>query len=381
MARVGNDEWSWGRDAASVVAHDKAVAEAWERRAWREPQGVVTARYADLPRAMNPKELAEYKDWQYQASYFPFQRFDRLEIRHWVELEGFDPADETTSGAWVPAEFVFNPKALPYLQGATPPLAGASTSSGMAAFPTLAGAMERGLLEIIERDAFMVLWLTHRATTEIDRASLPQTLRTRVDALKEAGVRVAFRDISLDSVPVILAFGQCVHKHFTAVTTAAAFSAERAADHALTELEASVSAALLQDDGLPTPTPESVMSPEDHGCLYAQRRYFRRADWLAAPGEKSSLTEVERNRPRLVDRLTAALNERGYWIYSRDFVNGEASLQQGRTPLLIVGVLVPGLIPMSFGYGTEPAAMPRLDRFGGMWRPNRRQASFPHPFQ
>jgi ribosomal protein S12 methylthiotransferase accessory factor len=382
MARVGDDEWSWGRDADSGVAHDKAVAEAWERRAWREPQGIVTARYADLPRAIDPKELVQYNDWQYEASCFPFRPFDRREIRHWVELERFDRTDETVPRAWVPAEFVYSSKSLPCLHGATPaPLAGACTSSGMAAFPTRAGAMERGLLEVIERDAFMVLWLTHRVTREIDRALLPDALKARVDALKEAGVRVVFRDISLDSVPVILAFGQCVCRHFTVVTTAAAFSAERAADHALTELEASVSAALLQDDRLPTPAPESVRSPEDHCHLYAQRRYFRRADWLAAPGETSSLTEVERDRPRSIDRLLAALNERGYRIYRRNFVNDKASLHQGRTPLHIVRALVPGMIPITFGYGTEPVAMPRLDRFGGMWRPNRRQAFFPHPFQ
>ena len=376
-ARVGDDEWSLGMDVSARVAHDKAIAEAWERRTWREPTGLTTARHGELPQAIDPSGLVQFEDWQYDAPHFPFQKFDRQTVRLWVELEKIGQLNEAAHNAWVPAEFVFLATKLSYPEG-TKPLARASTS-GMAAFPTLDGAIERGLLELVERDALMIAWLTRRPAPTIDQASLPQALRSRVDALARAGVRIVLKDISADSVPVVLAFGQHAGRCFTIVKTAAAFSAEAAAGHALAELEARVLSALPRD-GRPTPTPQSVVSPQDHFNLYAQPRYFRRADWLAAPGKTTSLRKVEQDRPGTVERLLATLGELGHQAFCYCFSSHHASLHQGRTPLHVVRVLVPGLVPVNFMYGTEALGMPRLDRFGGAWRPIRKRAVFPHPF-
>jgi len=360
------------------VAHDKAIAEAWERRAWHEPTGLTTARCGELPQAIDPQGWVQFEDWQYEAPRFPFQKFDRQTVRPWVELERIGHLNEGAHNIWVPAEFVFLAAKLSYPEG-TRPSVHASTS-GMAAFPNLDGAIERGLLELVERDAFMVAWLTRRPAPTIDRASLPRALGLRVDALARAGVQTVLKDISLDSVPVVLAFGQHAGRCFTIVKTAAAFSAEAAADHALAELEAGVLSASSRDGG-PVPTPQSVVFPKDHFDLYAQRRYFRRADWLVAPEKTTSLREVEQGRPGTVERLLVVLGELGYRAFCHRFSNNhQASLHQGRTPLHVVRVLVPGLIPINFMYAAEALGMPRLGRFGGVWRANRRRVVFPHPF-
>jgi len=53
-----------------------------------------------------------------------------------------------------------------------------------------------------------------------------------------------------------------------------------------------------------------------------------------------------------------------------------AALDQGRVPLHVVRAIVPGMIPISFGYGREPLGLPAV-------RALRRGAAgipFPHPF-
>jgi len=76
----------------------------------------------------------------------------------------------------------------------------------------------------------------------------------------------------------------------------------------------------------------------------------------------------------------ARLRELGHAVLWRDMSSPHAVLRQGRLPLSIVRVIVPGLVPVSFGYGTEPLGMPRLECFGGRARPRYRKPLFPHPF-
>jgi thiazole/oxazole-forming peptide maturase SagD family component len=368
-------DWSYGRDRDPMLAHDKAVAEAWERRAYRQIENAswISARCDDLEGAVRPDELVRYADWQYALPGFPGQRFQPALPRDWVACESIEHGTPT---AWVPIELVFHRDSLSKAQR---DLALTRTaSSGMAAYTTLEGAVERALLEVIERDAFMVNWLTRRASPAIARHTLPGELVRRLRALEQGGFRVVLKDLTLDSAPVVLAFAQNAELHQTLITAAAAFAGEDAAAHALSELESSA-AAIVKSGGVAAIEPAGVFTPSDHVQLYGQKKHFRRADWLANDERSIALDRVGFEAPKSFERLTQALRLQGYRILWRDMTIAEATLEQGRVPLRIARVLVPGMVRISFGLGTEMLGLPRLARFGGLPRRVRRPL-FPHPF-
>jgi hypothetical protein len=104
-------EWSWGLDADPLVAHDKAVAEAWERQAYRQMEGakIVSAPYGALAGAIDPTSMVRYADWQYRQEGFRWQRFDPRGLRDWVSCEQLGSNGRQV---WVPVEFVFHRDSL-----------------------------------------------------------------------------------------------------------------------------------------------------------------------------------------------------------------------------------------------------------------------------
>ncbi|WZB76116.1 hypothetical protein WJ972_09695 [Achromobacter insuavis] len=96
-------------------------------------------------------------------------------------------------------------------------------------------------------------------------------------------------------------------------------------DHALMEIEAQVGVSLRQYCEAPV-FPGQVREASDHGRLYAQRRYFRRADHLVAPPlpADGDCTDV-RDWHALLDRLRRA----GQRLIAVDLSDGAP---QGRPP-------------------------------------------------
>ena len=147
------------------------------------------------------------------------------------------------------------------------------------------------MLELIERDAFMVAWLGRLERPTVDPDSLPAALAARVRALRDIGVEVAIKDHTLDLAPVLYVHAQCKTRGFTRVAAAASFDVEAALDSALSEAESTI-AACLRTEAPSAIGPDEVATPQDHANLYAQRRYFRRADFMAGRGRTVALLSL-----------------------------------------------------------------------------------------
>src|SRR6266540_4325797 len=131
-------------------ARDGALGEALERYAamtWR-PQRTISATYDGLGRpALHPRDLVLFADHQYDV--VPYQPWLPETELEWV------PAQSLVTGndLWIPL--------LAAHLGYEPPAGAAlfpATSNGFAAGPDPAGATLRALLEVIERDAFLIAW-------------------------------------------------------------------------------------------------------------------------------------------------------------------------------------------------------------------------------
>lgn len=372
-ARVSKKRgWSHGRDASPMMAYVKAVAEAKE---WTAcgciPNTLVKARYTDLETAIDPRSVINFHPTQYRLKWFPFKSFDEKKLYAWTE--GKD--ESTGSMVHILADFVY----FPYFPK-TPYYAYAN-SSGVAAHPAKQKAIETSALELVERDSFMVAYLAQLKFPTVREQTLPESVRKRICELKKIGFRVWIKDHSIDLAPVVCVLAQSEEFTYTPCASCASFDIEHAVSHALMEIEALV-LARLQKGPLKHIKPHEVVWPLDHGRLYGQKKYFHHADFLTHGQNKVAFQdigkEVAQSWQELLDRFV--IKEWQLFtipLYLSDEYGGNNDLH-------IIRSIVPGMVPMTFGYRQEPAGMERIyqiaKKFGNKQLTYQKLTKFPHPF-
>ena len=366
-ARVAGRDGSYydtfGKDTDPYMAYVKAHAETIERQGAREAANVGVARYGDVDGQIAPERIARFSQRQFDSPGFPFAPFDPTKTYHWVA------GTELSSGrrVQVPGDFVYNHAAM----GADAVSSRAwieANSSGCAAGPGLAFALQSGLLEVIERDAFMRHWFAQVPGRAIPDARLRAAALQRVHDMRDAGCHVALQVLESVAAYVVLASATNDGRHFTSVTAAARFDLVEAVDAALDELEIAVYTRLVGQRFDPL-KPQDVRDPAGHALLYAQKAHYRRAQRVLTPVQ--TLASPPDRREQDLDGLIAALQSQGLAPAYVDITPAKHCINQGRTPLKAVKVVVPGLIPISFGFEREPRAMVEKIHRG---------AFFPHPF-
>lgn len=355
--------WSWGRDARPERARLKAVMESRERAALLQPRDLITGRWQDIPGAVHPADVLRYRPGQYRRKGFPYQRLDAKAEYWWKAARDVF----TDHPCFMLADLVYLEEALAGLK--RPPAYTSGNTSGVASHLSLDAALENAVLELIERDAFMRFWLGQRAYP-VREAGLPQALRTRLRRMRSEGVRVELRRLASPWCEVAFCFAQSAPNHFTRVAASAGYALPAAMDDALMELEAQVYVSLRQPGGSSL-SPKEVREASDHARLYAQERYFRRADHLAGPPLRAKAADGgARDWQDLLGRLRHA----GQRLIAVDLSCG-APLQ---TPT--VRAFMPGLIPLKFGAGNAAEGLPAYQQaLRNTGAPSRRHI-FPHPF-
>jgi thiazole/oxazole-forming peptide maturase SagD family component len=82
-----------------------------------------------------------------------------------------------------------------------------ATTNGAAGFFSKSGAVLRGLLEVVQRDAFLVHWLTMIAPDVIRHETLPETVREQIMRLESLGVSIYVLNTTALDIPSILIAG------------------------------------------------------------------------------------------------------------------------------------------------------------------------------
>ncbi|MFE2493494.1 TOMM precursor leader peptide-binding protein [Streptomyces scopuliridis] len=261
------------------------------------------------------------------------------------------------------------------------------SSNGCASGGCLEEAIYFGLMEVIERDAFLLAWYGQQPLPEIDPAtSTRASTRHMVDRLAMYGYRARFFDTRITfPVPVVTA----VAERFDGGPGRMCFGAgagldpESALDSALCEI--ATDAVNLQDrterDGPRLRAMagdfDLVTALHDHPLVYGVPEMGEHAGFLLdpdsprhrgiAPEPPRAVDELRWPDPsgamaaedlredlrRCVDAVTAA----GF-----DVVVVDQTMPEQRTlGLHTVSVLVPGLLPIDFGWSRQRArTMPRL---------------------
>lgn len=370
MARIESDgetsaqSFSWGRDASAWRAYDKAIAEAAERHAYRQPRPWRSGTWEPGSDQCDPRTLVAYSRAQYRRAGFPYKPFDRATRYLWIETH------DVLTGAtrWVPAECVLHRHALPaeYLEMRVT----SASSSGCASGTSVTMAQQSALFELIERDAFMRHWFAQRGGDEIDADTLPSVIRARIGELQARGCRVSVQVLDLAVHPVWMILVQHDAMHFTTVGASAGLDLERVLHSALSEAETAAYARLGGLKAEPI-RPADVRTPDEHADLYAHKRYYKRADGLFATQGRYAFDEMVRRHAPDISTFYADLQTRGFELLWVDLSLPDAPLTLTGERLVSGRMLVPGLIPIGFGAHDLPL---------GMAAGVHRGARFPHPF-
>ncbi|MFI6813005.1 TOMM precursor leader peptide-binding protein [Nonomuraea sp. NPDC050328] len=364
-----------------------AVLEALERYGGTEPGGkrtVVTGSFAELrEHAVDPRRFGLHPEESYSPG-FPFRRFDERAGCRWVWAHSFARGGPVL----VPEAFAYY--GLRHADPDRPPFA-YEISNGCALGGCLEEAILHGVLEVAERDAFLMTWYARLRPPRIRLASAADgTVPLLAEALEaETGYRVSAFDITAEhGVPSVWALAvnpDGRDRRPKAVCAAGSqLSLERAAENALRELGPALSdllrrypeqrgraAAMVTDPGLVTGMP-------DHSLLYAHPAAFERLRFLTATRRSRELSGVPAafRHADLRDDLAGLLAR--YLDSGLDvLVVDQTSAEHRAGGFACVKVLIPGLLPMTFGHDRRrTAGLPRLYRAVSPARVN----PHPHPF-
>jgi ribosomal protein S12 methylthiotransferase accessory factor len=367
-----------GAALSGTVAKIKAVAESVERYCAAFPQRPRRhCAWSELKEdATPPAAFSLFSEEQHLSQGFPFARFDRDTPVQWVRGHALT----SRQPRWVPAALVH----LPHHPVEGEPKIAASISTGLAAGADESSATASALLEVVERDAFMLAWRHRLELPAIDLDDLgPGEEAHLLAALRSTGMRCRALLLTQDiPVPVVLVVLQGRSSTQPAVVLGAG-----AAAHPRRALRLALEEACLSLFGINRLMrvlgEEAMRLPaEELNSLSLQSTAFAVRPGLAedaphllsedASAVQVSLAELERDFDPVssgsLEALTLALGE---WAR-------HATVVDCTTPdirdvgLRVMRVVVPGLRPLD-----HDAGAPHLG--GRRWLDRPRHAG-PHPF-
>jgi ribosomal protein S12 methylthiotransferase accessory factor len=386
----------YGRGFDRRSARRTALFEALERLAGFAPRGRsgnVVAAYRDVAdRALDPATLGLQSEHRYQSPDFPLTRYTPNREMRWVWGYSFGREEPIL----VPETCVY------YGLGRASETFVYESSNGCALGGCLAEAILHGLLEVIERDAFLLTWYARLPVPEIDlRSAADRRIPLLAERARHAlGYRLhAFAATPELGVPcfwvMAVADGDDPNRMKALCGAGSHPDPERALLRALRELVGflpgmaerydPVAAARMLAD------PEEVRRMDDHSMLYGHPGAFDRLKFLFEGGSPRSLRELTGGRvwPEH-DDITADLAE----LTSRCLSSGldviavdQTSPEHRDTGLACAKVLVPGLLAMTFGHQfrrtdgiSRLRGAPRLLGFGERDLRPEEINPHPHPF-
>lgn len=346
-------------------ARAAAIGEAAERYAgsFLAERALVLATADELgPAAIDPPRFALFARRQHDTPGFGFAPFRRDTRVRWARGFALPDGEET----YVPAQLVY--LTWSRLAPEEQPVA-YSTSNGLACGPTLEEAVLAGLLELVERDAFMITWAAGLSLPLLDWSSEPELLAFESRYLAAAGGRHAVVDLSdFLHVPTALAVvrGDGSREPAVAVGAGSAPSIVDAVKKALAEAYSVRS----WGRGLVAATPHrtfaedcsDVVSFADHIHLYALPGHAGAADFLTASTVVRKVEDVAVlpgvSALERICQLTGRLRAQGVRAYAVDVTSPDVA----DAGLVVAKVVAPELCPLDVRHDTRFLGGSRLYR-------------------
>lgn len=272
------------------------------------------------------------------------------------------------------------------------------TSNGCALGSSLVEAIFHGILEVVERDAFLITWYAKLPLPALDLTrTVDKELQWMIERVRYvAGYDLRFYNATMENgIPTVFVIATNRRTHGVSLLCSAGAHPDplRAIKSAIQETagmllrfdqkleaERATYLAMLQD-------PTLVRHMEDHSMLYGLPEAMDRLQFLMHDSRPvQTLEQAFRPAPKhsdLLDDLRDMVS-----IFSRlnldVIVVNQTSEELERNGLYCVKVIIPGMLPMTFGY--HLTRLEHLDRvltvpekLGFTNRPLTREELNPHP--
>ncbi|TXK91315.1 bacteriocin biosynthesis protein SagD, partial [Parageobacillus sp. SY1] len=351
------DEGVAGRTHSYEVSELTAILEGLERYCGIEPRGkrtVIHDSYRNLKdQALNPVRAGVHAKEQYARPDFPFKPFDPDRPMNWVW--GYSFLQERP---------ILVPELLAYYS-----LGGGDgfvyeTSNGCALGGSLEEAIFHAILEVVERDSFLMAWYAQLPLPRLDlRSANDKELQLMVDRVRAvAGYDLYFFNSMMEhGIPSVWAVAKNRKQKGLNLICAAGAHPDpiRAVKSSIHELAGMM---LVLDEKLEANRkkyekmlhdPLLVRQMEDHGMLYGLPEAEERLQFLLDDHRPLRTFEEEFKQQTknadLTDDLRVILQK-----FRR--LNLEVIVVDQTTPVIkrnglyCVKVLIPGMLPMTFGH-------------------------------
>ena len=342
-------------------------------------------------KAVHPEDLPSYSLSQFQQSGFICEPFTEKTRVRWIKGSSLTEREDI----WVPYQYV-----KIYRQRLEDePLIFWGNSSGHAAGVTLEQALLAGIYEVIERDAFTLLWLNKLTMPKIDLEQPPDHPLAILFKEKFNKIHLIWKVVDMTTDLRIPAFLVTLRQKYgkgppICVSSSAGLDSNRALQHALLDAACLRNSLIRSPEKnkkeiLHTPIKEAfqrVKTFEDHVALTFREDFQPYVSFLDSSSmirDLNSLINTSTgNLAQDLEQVVSILKNKGYQVIYVDITNEEAD-QQG---LKVAKVIIPGLQPLHSGYLMETLKNKRLYdylyKMGLSPKPTAEKDLFrvPHPF-
>jgi ribosomal protein S12 methylthiotransferase accessory factor len=388
---VQGDEPTAGRTLSYEEAELTAILEALERYCGLTPRGkrtVVRDTYRKLAAdALDPATVGLHAPDQYARPDFPFQAYHPDRELDWVW--GYSFLRERP---------ILVPELLAYYSLGSGDGFVYETSNGCALGGSLAEAIFHGILEVVERDAFLLTWYAQLRAPRLDPDSLEDAeLRGMIHRFEElTGYELILHNITMENrIPSVWVTAKNRRADGANLVCAAGSHLDpvRAVKSALHELTGTLQSLDERYEANRSECLEMYRDPfrvrhmEDHSLLYSLPQAGERLSFLLdGRGRWQSFAEAFprwETHADLVEDLKDVLA-----VFRRlqldVIVVDQTAPELRRNGLHCAKVLIPGMLPMTFGYHlTRLEGLGRVLRvpceLGYAKKPLKRSQLNPHP--
>jgi len=366
---VLNDMKAMNHGAAASIdpkrAIMKAVGESIERYcpAHFRYEDFVLSTYNDLDcEAIHPEDFSLFSEKQYAEPGFPFSRPTASTPLRWVSAYSISHDQPVM----IPASFVYIPY---YFDSLHEPLTHNPISTGLACGSNLAPAIYKGILEVIERDAFMIMWQNQLPCSRIDLSTVNNPfIQSMLNELEVLPVECQAYLIPSDiEVPVILVLLRNTSGHLphTVMGISVDLDPQKALMLALEEVSLSWVGmgrySQIENDYKSAKDYKNVTDLNLHGLAHAVDPDLGKSlEFLNSSGKQISLQDIknvyDENMVHNIQTLVDKLGEKDLNVVVKDLTTVDVD----EVGFKVIRVVVPGMQPLDVNHARRHLGGSRL---------------------
>jgi ribosomal protein S12 methylthiotransferase accessory factor len=367
----------------------KAIGEAVERycAAYYDAEHFAFCSYDSAAfQCVAPETFALYSESQYRETDFPYVPFTRQTRVRWVRSSDALTGEE----CGVPAAMVFIPYSTDRLSGEAAVVQPIST--GLACHCSTTEAAVTAICEVIERDAFTIMWQARLSMPQVRQETLSEQNRDLIKRFTRTGSAVSVLNITMEhGIPTILSVLQAKSPESPALVFAASadLDPDRALRKCLEELAHTRRHAQNLTSSLPPLVPDrhfqNINSLDRHLRMYCNHDNSWLSEFVFASQREVDFQAIgrlatgtpEKDLQILVDRLTSL----DYRVFLADITTADID----GIGLKVVRAIIPGFHPLFMGHrfralgGSRLWEIPQKLGYEGI-DPESGDNAAPHPY-